>query len=113
MKQAGISEASGAEKFFATNKSWGVRINSREQSSVAIVSSQDTNISHYHRVGEKKDICPTKLTISGRLGVAQAELEWKMKYTEEKHASLPGTFISSFGMEYFSAHGGGADRGGV
>ncbi|TCP19474.1 hypothetical protein [Simplicispira metamorpha] len=106
LKQAGISEASGAEKFFATNKSWGVRINSREQSSVAIVSSQDTNISHYHRVGEKKDICPTKLTISGRLGVAQAELEWKMKYTEEKHASLPGTFISSFGMEYFSAHGG-------
>ena len=106
LKQAGISEASGAEKFFATNKSWGVRINSREQSSVAILSSQDTNISHYHRVGEKKDICPTKLTISGRLGVAQAELEWKMKYTEEKHASLPGTFISSFGMEYFSAHGG-------
>ena len=82
-----------------------VRINSREQSSVAILSSQDTNISHYHRVGEKKEICPTKLTIRGRLGVAQADLEWKMKYTEEKHASLPGTFLSSFGMDVFRAVG--------
>ena len=104
--KADVSQDTGAEKFFVTNKSWGVRINSREQSSVAILSSQDTNISHYHRVGEKKEICPTKLTIRGRLGVAQADLEWKMKYTEEKHASLSGTFLSSFGMEYFSASGG-------
>jgi len=56
-------------------------------------------------VGEKKDICPTRLTIRGRLGVAQAALDWKMQYTEEKHASLPGTFVSSFGMEHFSAKG--------
>ena len=106
LRKAAISEATGAEKFFVTNKSWGVRVNSREQASAAIVSSQDINISHYQRVGDKKNICPTQLTISGRLGVAQAEVDWKMKYTEEKHASLPGTFISSFGMEYFSAHGG-------
>jgi len=103
--KAGVAQATGAEKFFVTNKSWGVRINAREQSSVAILSSQDTNISHYHRVGEKKDICPTRLTIRGRLGVAQAALDWKMQYTEEKHASLPGTFVSSFGMEHFSAKG--------
>ena len=106
LRKAAISEATGAEKFFATNKSWGVKVNSHEQSSTAILSSQDTNISHYQRVADKSNICPTKLTISGRLGVARADLEWKMKYTEEKHASLPGTFISSFGMEYFSAHGG-------
>lgn len=103
--KADASQGTGAEKFFVTNKSWGVRINSSEQSSVAILSSQDTNISHYHRVGEKKEICPTKLSIRGRLGVAQADLEWKMKYTEEKHASLPGTFLSSFGMDVFRAVG--------
>ena len=103
--KADASQDTGAEKFFVTNKSWGVRINSSEQSSVAILSSQDTNISNYHRVGEKKEICPTKLSIRGRLGVAQADLEWKMKYTEEKHASLPGTFLSSFGMDVFRAVG--------
>lgn len=103
--KADASQGTGAEKFFVTNKSWGVRINSSEQSSVAILSSQDTNISNYHRVGEKKEICPTKLSIRGRLGVAQADLEWKMKYTEEKHASLPGTFLSSFGMDVFRAVG--------
>ena len=106
LRKAAAAKGQGSEKFFATNTSWNVRVNSLEQASAAVLSSQDTNISNYRRTGQKKDVCPTKLTISGRLGVAQAQLDWKMQYNEEKHPSLPGTFISSFGMEYLYAAGG-------
>lgn len=94
-----------ADLFYVTNKSWGVRINTHEQSSVAILSSKDKVISSYQRIGEKTSICPVKLMIKGRLGHVQANLEWQMKYVEEKHARLPGTYFSSLGMEFFKAEG--------
>lgn len=103
--QKAAAQTSGADKFHVTNRSWGVRINNVEQSSIAILSSQDKNTTNYHRVAEKTNLCPTKLRIMGRLAHAQADVEWAMKYTEEKHTTLPGTWLSAVGMEFFKAVG--------
>lgn len=97
----------GAGLFHVTQKSWDVKVNWLPQASVAILSSQDRNAAHYRSVARKTDICPTKLHITGRLKKAQADVEWKMEYTEAQHATLPGTWFSSFGMASFRAQGGG------
>lgn len=105
LAKADHSAASGAGAFAISNTSWRINISSRQQSSANILSSEDTNLAHYQRLAEKKNVCPTRLTVSGRLGVVRADLEWKMRYTEEKHTSLPGTWVTAFGIDTFNALG--------
>ena len=100
--KASTVKDSGAGKFAVSKTSWGIPIQSWYHSSVDILSREDTNPSHYQWLFDNQIVCPTRLTISGRLGRVSTDLQWAMKYTAVQHTSLPGRWIMGFGISSFN-----------